>query len=172
LPCDVYGFCTAAAEVDAQYSYDKFANAATPALAGADILSGIGMLESGLTSSLEAVVVDDEIASLIRQLQRGCEVTEAMLAFDVIQEVVAADSVFLGHPHTVEHMRQGALWLGTISERGPRADGEAPAGVRARARDRVIELLESHEVEPLPDDVDRHLTEIMVQARRELADGA
>jgi trimethylamine--corrinoid protein Co-methyltransferase len=167
LPCDVYGFCTAAAGVDAQYSYDKFANAVTPALAGAEVLSGMGMLESGLTSSLEALVVDDEIAGLIRQLQRGCEVTEATLAFDVIRETVAGDGVFLGHPHTVEFMRQGALWMGAISERGPAADDGA-LGMWARARERVAELLESHPVEPLPADVERHLDEIMTQARREL----
>jgi hypothetical protein len=40
--------------------------------------------------------------------------------------------------------------------------------VVARARTRAREILRSHEVEPLPGDVSRHLDEIMVRARREL----
>ena len=124
-----------------------------------------------LLNRAASAYADDRVASdLIHQLQRGCEVSEATLAFDVVREVVAADSVFLGHPHTVEHMRRGALWLGEISVRGAGTDGEAPAGVRARARARVTELLQTHTVEPLPDDVDRQLTEIMAQARRELVE--
>jgi len=37
-----------------------------------------------------------------------------------------------------------------------------------RARTRVREILRTHQVPPLPDDVIRHLDEIMDRARREL----
>jgi trimethylamine--corrinoid protein Co-methyltransferase len=169
LASDVYGFCTASATVDPQYSYDKFANAVSPALAGADILSGIGMLENGLSASLEAIVVDDEIAGLIHHLQSGCEVDEETLAFDVMRQVILSDGVFLGELHTVEHMRKSALWMGAITERSPGSDGEAVAGAMARARSRATEILATHTVDPLPDDVSLHLGEIMLEARRELA---
>jgi trimethylamine--corrinoid protein Co-methyltransferase len=168
LTADVYGFCTASTAIDPQLAYDKLLNALTPALAGADILSGVGMVESGLTGSPVAAVIDDEIISLMRHLMGGCEVSEQTLAFETMQEVILGDGVFLGHEHTVEHMRRGALWMGEISERGLDMSGEPPAGVAARARERALDILASHQVEPLPEDVSRHLTEIMEQARREL----
>ena len=46
--------------------------------------------------------------------------------------------------------------------------GEAGTGVVARARARAKEILQTHEVEPLSDDVSRQLDEIMERARREL----
>jgi hypothetical protein len=61
-------------------------------------------------------------------------------------------------------MRQGALWIPQLSVRGGSAEG-----VVARARARAREILDSHQVEPLPEDASRHLDEIMARARRELA---
>ena len=48
------------------------------------------------------------------------------------------------------------------------ATDDAAAGVVERARERARELLRTHQVEPLPDDVSRRLDEIMARARREL----
>jgi trimethylamine:corrinoid methyltransferase-like protein len=67
--------------------------------------------------------------------------------------------------HTVQHMRRGALWMPKLSARG----GGEPVVARARARARQI--LNSHQVEPLPADAGRRLDEIMARARRELAKG-
>ena len=40
-----------------------------------------------------------------------------------------------------------------------------------RARDRAKVILDTHEVEPLPEDANRHLEEILVRARHNLAGG-
>jgi trimethylamine:corrinoid methyltransferase-like protein len=52
-----------------------------------------------------------------------------------------------------------------VSERG---GGPQSIGVVARARARAKELLQTHEVPPLPEDTIRHLDEIMARAHREL----
>jgi trimethylamine:corrinoid methyltransferase-like protein len=51
--------------------------------------------------------------------------------------------------------------------RQPTSDDTVVNRARARAR----EILASHQVEPLPEDVDRHLEDILERARRELAGG-
>jgi trimethylamine--corrinoid protein Co-methyltransferase len=169
LPCDSYGLCTSSHLLDPQFAYERLANALVPALAGVDILSGVGN-GGGLVAGLEIAVIDDEIVSLIKQIVAGCEVNDTTLAFEVMQKVIPGDGVFLGEMHTVRQMRKGALWMPTISVRGSDA-ADAGSGVVARARARAKELLRTHEVEPLPDDASRHLDEIVERARRELVRG-
>ncbi len=167
LPCDSYGFATSSTLFDPQFAYERLANAFTPALAGVDILSGVGMA-GGLVGSLETAVIDDEIISLMKHIVAGCEVSEETLAFDVMREVIPRDGVFLGERHTVQQMRKGALWMPGVSERMGSSGDDTRTGVVARARARAKEILQTHEVEPLSDDVSRQLDEIMERARREL----
>jgi trimethylamine--corrinoid protein Co-methyltransferase len=164
-PCDSYGLSTTSALLDPQFAYERLANALVPALAGVDMLSGIGN-GGGLIAGFDIAVIDDEIVSLIKHIVAGCEVNDETLAFDVMQEVIPRDGVFLGEMHTVRQMRRGALWMPKISARG-----EGAPDVITAARARAGEILNSHEVEPLPDDVNRHLDEILDRAHRELAGG-
>jgi trimethylamine--corrinoid protein Co-methyltransferase len=164
--CDTYGLGTSAARLDAQFAYERLANTIMPVLAGADLLSGVGSLDNGLTVSLEAAVIDDEIIGLVRHLIGGYKVNDDTLAFDVMKEAILRDGMFLAEEHTVEFMRQGALWSPGISERD---SAEEAIGVVARAHERAQDLLRSHEIAPLPADVERNLAEIMERARRELS---
>jgi trimethylamine--corrinoid protein Co-methyltransferase len=168
LSCDAYGLSTSSNTLDPQFAYERTANALVPALAGVDILSGVGGTDSVLAAGLEIIVIDDELISLIKHIVAGPEVSEATLAFDVMKEVIPRDGVFLAEMHTVQQMRQGALWIPELGVGGDDAAGEAGSDVVTRARARAKELLRSHQVEPLPDDVTRQLDEIMARARREL----
>jgi hypothetical protein len=64
-------------------------------------------------------------------------------------------------------MRQGALWMSEISAQ-PTSAESPDDGVVVRARAQARHIVETHQVSPLPDDVNRHLDEIMDRARREL----
>jgi trimethylamine--corrinoid protein Co-methyltransferase len=167
LPCDAYGLATSSNTLDPQFAYERLANALVPALAGVDILSGVGM-GGGLVGGLEIAVIDDEIISLIKHIVTGCEVNEATLAYDMMKEVIPRDGVFLGEMHTVRHMRKGALWIPEIGVGGQAGADDAGTSLVTRARARAKEVLRGHQVEPLPDDVSRHLDEILARARREL----
>ena len=167
LPCDSYGLATDSAWLNPQFAYERLANALVPALAGVDILSGVGMT-GGLEGSLETAVMDDEIISIIKHIVAGVEVSEEALAFEVMREVIPSDGVFLGERHTVQQMRKGAIWIPGVSERVGGSLEDTGVGVVARAKARAKEILQTHEVEPLSDDTSRQLDEIMERARREL----
>jgi trimethylamine--corrinoid protein Co-methyltransferase len=169
LPCDSYGLSTSATRLDAQFAYERLVNAFVPALAGVDILSGVGTTDSGMAGALEIAVIDDEITSLLKHVVRGCAVDDDTLAFDVMRDVILGDGVFLGEEHTVKHLRRGALWMPRISVRST-ADESEGEGVVARAKARAAHILNTHRVEPLPDDVGRQLDQIMERARRELVE--
>jgi trimethylamine--corrinoid protein Co-methyltransferase len=177
LKCDTYGFSTDANRFDPQFAYEKFANALLPALAGADMLSGVGTMGNGLAATAEGAVIDDEMIGLIRHILRGYEVTDETLAFDVMAEVIRRDGNFLGESHTVEQMRKGALWttpihfyqglwMPGISERAAGTDEEPDLGVVARAHARVLEILDTPVTETLPDAVNQHLAEILEKAKK------
>lgn len=163
--CDAYGLCTSASVLDPAYAYQRMANALMPALAGTDILSGVGNIDSGLAGCLEAAVIDDEMISLIKHIVRGYEVNTETLAFDVMRDVIPNDGMFLSEMHTVREMRKGAIWMPGL-DHSVAAQGQA--NVVTRARFRVSELLRKHTVAPLPEDIQRHLDEIVAKARRDL----
>jgi len=166
FPCDSYGLSTTSNLLDPQFAYERLTNAMIPALAGVDMLSGVGN-GGGLYAGLEIAVIDDELISLIKQVVAGCPVNDVTLAYDVMKEVILRDGVFLGEMHTVRQMRQGALWFPKISTRSGRSDG---VGVVGRAQERARKILRTHEVELLTQDAAAHLDEILVRARRELAE--
>ncbi len=170
LPCDSYGFSTSSTRMDAQFAYERLTNAFPPALAGVDILSGVGTTDSGMAGSFEIAVIDDEIISLLKHVAQGCAVNDDTLAFEVMREVILGDGVFLGEEHTVRHMRKGALWTPEISVRSTSDELEQETVV-ARAKSRAAQILNTHQIEPLPDDVSRQLNQIMERARRELVGG-
>ena len=167
LPCDAYGFATSACSMDAQAAYERLTNAMLPSLGGVDILSGVASVESLLTGALDVAIIDNELIGLLDHVARGCPVDQQTLAFDVMQEVMTRDGVFLGERHTVEQIRQGAIWLPVVGDRASSPDSVGE-GVIARARTRAREILRTHEPDPLPGDVTQHLDEIMDRARHEL----
>ncbi|HNS50844.1 MAG TPA: trimethylamine methyltransferase family protein [Anaerolineae bacterium] len=169
LACNSYGLAGGVGLLDPQFAYQRLANALVPALAGVDLLSGVGNTESGLAGGYEVAVIDDEIIGLLKRIARGCEVTEETLAYEVMREAITRDGVFLAEQHTVRQMRRGALWVPGIS--ATPSSGEERHGVVAGARARAQEILRTHEVEPLPEDVEKHLGEILERARRELVRG-
>ena len=164
FPCDSYGLSTTSSLLDPQFAYERLTNAMIPALAGVDMLSGVGN-GGGLVAGLGIAVIDDELISLIKQIVAGCPVNDTTLAYDVMKEVILRDGVFLGEMHTVRQMRQGALWLPKISTRGSGSDG---VGVVDRARERAQSILRTHEVEALTPDADARLEDVLARARREL----
>jgi len=169
LPCDTYGLASAVAALDPQCAYERLTNALVPALGGADILSGAGLI-GGLAGSLEAAVIDDEMIGLIKHVLKGCRVDDDTLAFEVMSNVIATDAMFLSEEHTVRHMRDGAIWTGSLRPRSLPDDYD-PGDIVARAGARVEEILRTHQVEPLPEDARQQLDEIREAARCGLLGG-
>lgn len=166
LPADTYGLNSSTDVLDPQFAYERLANALVPALAGVDILSGVGSTRDVMIAGLEIAVIDNELINLIKRIATGYRVDAQTLAFDVMKEVILRDGVFLGELHTVKQMRQGALYTPELSVRG---DPQEPGGVLARARDRVQQILSTHQPAPLPEDARRALSATVNRARRELA---
>lgn len=148
LPVNVYGLTTNAHDLSLQNGFERAINAALPALAGADELSGIGELSAGVTGSFTQMVIDDEIASGVRRLIKGLDVNEDSLAVDLIARVMDGPGNFLGAGHTIQHLRKGEITIPELAERRSGRVSEREVMVK-RAQEKVKRLLQEHEVQTL-----------------------
>ena len=138
-----------------------------PALAGANVIYGLGMLEMGITFDLAQLVWDHEIAEMILHALKGVPVNDTTLAVDVIKEMgIGRD--YLSHPTTFEHMRSQSQ--ARLMDRRMREDWEAAGSTDAykRSHDKMIDILETYEPPELPDDVLKNVRTIVKDAEGEL----
>jgi len=153
--------------VDAQSGHEKTLTGLLPALAGANLIYGAGMLESGMTIDYAQLVMDAEFARLIKYTINGVPVSDETLSVDIIVEVGAFKD-FLSHEDTYRHMRsqsQPRLIDRRVREEWT-ADGST--SLYERARKEAIRILETHEPTPLPAGAAEDMAAIVADAQREL----
>ncbi|MGZ8601038.1 MAG: trimethylamine methyltransferase family protein [Actinomycetota bacterium] len=133
-------------------------------LGGVDLVFDAGCVEGGLLFSPELLVISDELVGMTRAAVEPIEVSDETIALDVIR-AVGPGEVFLGEDHTLEHFRE--LWTPQmLSWEGRKVWSEAGAKtLRTRARDRVFDVWQTHEVPQLPDEVLQGMRRI-VESRR------
>ncbi len=153
FPALAGGFVTTSKEPDEQAAYEKFSSSVTPILAGADMIAGIGLLEDCRTIWLEQLVIDSEIAMIIKRIAEGIEVNQDTLALDVIKKVGIGKD-YLGQRHTMEHFRT-EHFIPAVSDRTS-FDTWVAKGSKSlidRAGDEVRRIFKEHKVEPVRSEV-------------------
>jgi trimethylamine--corrinoid protein Co-methyltransferase len=138
-----------------------------PALAGANVIYGLGMLEMGITFDLAQLVWDHEIAEMILYSLKGVPVNDVTLAVDVIKEMGIGKD-YLSHPTTYAHMRSQSP--ARLIDRQMREDWEAAGSTDAyqRAHSKMIDILETYEPPKLSDEILQQVRSIVVEAEKEL----
>jgi trimethylamine--corrinoid protein Co-methyltransferase len=132
-------------------------------MAGAQMAHDVGYLDSGMTNSIEQVVICDELISYTKHFMQEVEVNEETLALDVIHQT-GPDGDFLSSKHTRKHYRED--WYPQLFERR-NYDGWKKAGgktLRERAHEKALDILERHQPEPLPAGVLAELDQVVSQA--------
>ena len=107
--------CTDSKAVDEQAAIEAASSIMAAALSGANLVHDCGYMEYGATSSLELLVMDDEIIGHVRRVVEGIKVDEETLAVDVIK-AVGPGAQFLTHTHTFEHFRK-ETWMPSLISR-------------------------------------------------------
>jgi trimethylamine--corrinoid protein Co-methyltransferase len=144
--------------------YSEISSTTLDTFSGTDMCSGIGSVENSMVSSLEQMVIDAYIWYNWKGFLRKVPVTEETIAADVIRKVGHGNS-FISNAHTARNFRE-ALYT-----RDPKATSwEATMSSKMVPEARAIakELLRTHRVEPLPDDVIRKGDEVVKAYERSL----
>jgi len=147
--------------------HEKTLTGLIPALAGANLIYGPGMLESGITFDYAQLVLDSEFIRMIKHVIGGFAVNDESLAVDVIKSVGMSGD-FLSQEHTFEHMRVHSQ--PDFMDRN-RMEMWQAAGARdsyRRALEKTRDILKSHRPEPLPDQMLADIRSIITETQNEL----
>ncbi|HTO99867.1 MAG TPA: trimethylamine methyltransferase family protein [Anaerolineales bacterium] len=140
-------------------------------LAGAQMAHDVGYLDSGMTNSVEQVVICDEIIGYTKHFMSDLEVSDETLALDLIDQI-GPDGDFMGSQHTRKHFRED--WYPQLFERR-NYDGWLKAGgktLRERAQEKALSILERHKPEPLAVEVQQEIDAIVAQAGAAIRTGS
>ena len=110
------------------------------------------MIESGVAFDFGQLVMDDEIARMIRHAVGGVRVdSESLAAGDIA--AVGSSGDFLSLAATLQHMRD--LSSPRLLDRRVRDEWQeqGASDLARRARERALELLADHRAEPVDRDV-------------------
>ncbi len=136
-------------------------------MAGANLIYGLGMLESGVTFDFGQLVMDSEFARMIKHCVAGIRVDDESLMVDEVH-AVGAFGDFLSRDSTLRHMREQSQ--PRLLDRKVREDwrlaGETTLLERATAE--AVRILDSHVPEPLTPDAAAAIRAIVEDAEREL----
>jgi trimethylamine--corrinoid protein Co-methyltransferase len=159
LPAFSTGGCSDSKLLDEQAIMEATLSLFSATLRGGNMIHDVGYMESGLTGSLELVVMCDEVVSWLKASMQGLEISEEALALDLIhQHALSGD--FLGTTHTLRHVRES--WGPRLVDRH-NYDKWLESGatsMRARARAKIDEILNSEPRRILPSEVEERIKAI------------
>jgi trimethylamine---corrinoid protein Co-methyltransferase len=134
------------------------------ALAGANLIYGAGMLEAGMTFSFGQLVIDDEIAAMVKRIVNGISLDDELMGVDLIKKVGIGNN-FLTQRHTLNHLESEQVQA-TIIDRRMRGAWEkrGSKSLIQSANQKAAELLKTHEPQPLPQELIKELKRIVKSA--------
>jgi trimethylamine:corrinoid methyltransferase-like protein len=120
-------------------------------------LDYLGSLDQGLTYSLHALLLCNDLAGLLRTMWQGVQIDDDSLALDLARAVGPRGN-YLAQPHTVAHCREH-LWQSRYF--GPNMPLSTAGGpdtdLYARIDRHLRQLLQSHRPPPLDQSLAAHL---------------
>jgi len=168
LPTHGYLIGSDAKTLDAQAGQESGIAATIGVLAGINMVSGAGMLDSLACHSAEKLLMDAESIAMAQRLHQGVEVRTESIATEMFRKV-GTQGDFLKLPETRRLFRNEQHIPGKEIDRGSLRSWEE-AGKKslfARTKDRVDELVVAYQRPALEPGVDQTLRSIVEeQARR------
>jgi trimethylamine--corrinoid protein Co-methyltransferase len=156
--------------LDAQAGIESAFAILAQGLAGLNLIHDVGYLDSGMVCSAEMLVMGNEVIGMAKRFIEGVRINPETLARDVIEKV-GPGGHYLQEKHTVRHMRD-ELWMPGLLTRQHREvwQAEGAKDMAQRVREQVLELVESHQVSPLSDEILAALERLRRGGETELTD--
>ena len=159
LPVNLGGLYTKSNNLDAQYGFEAACTSLLSYLAGADEIYSIGLLGNAQILSLEKMVLDNQLAHQIEYMINPLNVDKEHLQADLIKRV-GVGGEFLTQRETLDFTRNEYVPL------FPPYGKDLFEIVHSKA----MEIIQTHEPPPLPDDASDKIEEILKEADKALRD--
>ncbi len=156
-------------KLDAQSGHEFTLTAIIPALAGANLIYGVGMLDSALTWDYASAYLQNEFIDMVLKVVNGIQITEETLAMDVIREVGPAGE-FITHEHTYNNFKK--LSSPKMMNRDNRENWEAAGSpdIAEIAFEKSQDILQNYQPEPRSEKVQKELDSIYAEYEQKVAE--
>lgn len=150
---------------DYQCAYEKTMSLVVQSLAGYNVLAAAGVVYDELMHSPIVTVMDCDIIGMIGRLLEGIKVSDETLAVDLIKQVGPIPGHYLNTAHTRKWWKN-ELFMPKLADRHsyPEWVSSGSKNIVQRAKERVAEILATHEPTPLPKDQEKAINEILKEA--------
>jgi trimethylamine--corrinoid protein Co-methyltransferase len=131
-------------------------------LAGANLIYGVGMLDSAMLWDYASAILQNEFLDMVLKVVEGIKVSEANIAMDVIKDVGPAGE-FITHEHTYNNFKR--LSHPTLMNRDTRENWEAAGSpdIVEVAYEKSLDIIENYKPEPRPENVQKELDRIYAE---------
>ena len=160
LPSHCTGIHSDSKVLDAQAGYESATGGLVTAMAGANIINGLGSLELGLTFDYAKFMLDLEAAANIRTVLGGMPTDDDQMAVTEIK-TAGPGGDYLERDHTFAHMRDRSR--SRLFDRRYREGWEKleKPDLVERAYERVEKILSTHTPPPVAPEVEQEVAEII-----------
>jgi len=172
LPIWAFAGASDSKVMDAQAGAEAMFSILTAMQSRCNVIHDVGYLEFGTTSSLEMLVMADELVAMSRFFTAGIPVNADTLALDVIDQVALGgeQSIFLTQDHTLEHFREAHFHPRLLDRNLYEAWKEAGGrDLYDRCNVRVKKILANHVVAPKSADLLSEIEDILEPPRKRIA---
>jgi len=137
-------------------------------LAWPDILIGCGLMGGSMVLSLEQLLIDVEIFKMAKRAREGIAADDGKWLEDVIDRV-GPGGHFLTESSTVRALRDGEMYVSQLGWHGSFEAWEAAGNptLLEEVREKVAQILATHEPLPLDEHVEKELDRIQKRAESE-----
>lgn len=151
--------------LDLQNGFERLQTLMLAAQAGVNYITCAGTYEATLVEALELLVIDDDLAGMVRRALEGINVNEDTIALDVIKKVAISEKKgvnFLAESHTRKHMRS-ELYMPRLADRSRRSTWwkKGAKDIIERARERIDIILREHQPNKLEKTMENKLLDYM-----------
>jgi trimethylamine--corrinoid protein Co-methyltransferase len=151
--------------VDAQAGIEATVTIMSAFLTRCNLVHDVGYIEYGTTSSMEMLVVADEVIRDVRFFMGGVEVSDRTLAREAIHRAKPGAG-FLADDHTLDNWKWAQFRPSLIDRtRHARWVKQGSKDMTTRANQRARQILADHQVPALPEEAERVIAQVL--ARRE-----
>jgi trimethylamine---corrinoid protein Co-methyltransferase len=165
LPVSSPAAFSSSMDCDMQAALELMMSIYSASLAGSNLIAHIGGLEAAMTFSLESAVLGDEIVGMVKRILKGIPMDDDALALNAIHAVGPAGH-HLDTQHTFQYFKD-EQWQTTLLNRKT-IDVWSQEGCKMTkqlVKEKLNDILDTHQPEPLPDEVQEQLTKIIDAAK-------
>jgi trimethylamine--corrinoid protein Co-methyltransferase len=168
LPVEASGMATEHYVPGIQNAYESSMNGLLATLSWPDILVGCGLMGGSMILSLEQLLIDVETFRMGKRARQGIAADDGKWLEDVIHGV-GPGGHFLTDPSTVRALREGEMYVSQLGWHDSMEAWEAAGRptLLEEAREKVANILATHEPLPLDGDVERELDRIQKRAQNQ-----